>query len=82
MAYMTREIMQWLIDQKPPHPGFSFRVRENEWGIWLICSLEEFAKYPQSKMEDLAEWMGFLCNSIRKRGVPCYIDRVDTLDSV
>ena len=75
--YMTKEIMDWLLAQQPPHPGFAFRVHENEFGIWLTVSLEEFAKFSQSRQEDLAMWMGFLCSSIRKRGVPCYIDRQD-----
>lgn len=77
MNYMNKEIMDWLLAQQPPHPGFGFRVKENEWGIWLIVSLEEFSKFPQAKQEDLATWMGFLCGSIRNRGVPCYIDRQD-----
>lgn len=77
--YMTRELMEWILSQQPPHRGFGFRVRDNADGVWLIVSLEEFAKYPQAQQEDLAVWMGFLCNSIRQRGVPCFIAREDDM---
>lgn len=80
MNYMTDELMQWILAQQPPHPGFGFHVWENQDGIWLVCSLEEFAKYPQGQQEDLATWMGFLCNSIRQRGVPCFIERLDAFE--
>ena len=75
MNWMTKELMNWILQQQPPHRGFGFRVAESEDGIWLVCSLEEFAKYSQTQQEDLAAWLGFLCNSIRQKGVPCFIAR-------
>lgn len=75
MRYMTTEIMEWILAQEPPHRGFGFRVFENQDGIWLVCSLEEFSKYSGPQQEDLAVWLGHLCNSIRQRGVPCFITR-------
>lgn len=73
--YVTRELMEWILSQKPPHPGFGFRLFENVDGVHLVCSLEEFAKYSGPQQEDLAVWLGFLCNSIRQHGVPCFIAR-------
>lgn len=77
MNYMTKEIMHWLLAQEPPHPGFPFGVHENEFGIWLTVSLEDFARYSQQQQEDLATWMGYLCSHVRQQGVACYIDRQD-----
>ena len=78
--YMTRELMKWFLEQESPYPGFGFSLKENADGVWIIVSLEEFAKYSGPQQENLAVWVGGLCNHVRKQGIPCYIDRVDSFD--
>jgi len=77
--YLTKEVTSWLISQQSPHAGFGYGLRENPDGVWLVVSLEEFAKYSGPQQEDLAAWMGQLCNSLRQRGIPCYIIRKEDL---
>lgn len=72
---MNKEIMNFITSSVPPHRGFAFKVHENDYGIWLGVSLETFAKYSATQQEDLSIWIGSLCSSIRKKGVPCYIYR-------
>jgi hypothetical protein len=76
---MTPETMEWILSQNPPHPGFGFKVRENQWGVWLVVALEEFAKFSGGQQEDLAAFIGGICNTLRQRNIPCYIHRVDSL---
>jgi len=71
----TEDAVRFILEQEPPHRGFAFRLRENEWGLWIIVSLEELARYSQSQQEDIATWLGWLCSSVRQMKVPCYIAR-------
>lgn len=70
--WITPQIQE-ILHQPPPHRGFAFKVVEGDMGIFLLVSLEEFAKFPQGQQEDFSEWLAGMCNSIRKLKVPCYI---------
>lgn len=71
----TADAIRFILEQEPPHRGFGFKLKENEWGLWIMVSLEELAKYSQSQQEDLATWLGWLVSSIRAQKIPCYIAR-------
>lgn len=75
MRYLDEKNYRWLIEQRSPHRGFGYMLSESDDGVFLEVSLEEFAKYSGPQQEDLAVWMGHLCNSLRQRGIPCYIIR-------
>lgn len=77
---MTKEIMNWLLEQKSPFPNFGYKVSESPDGIFITVALEEFAKFSGPQQEMLAVWVGGLVSYIRKQGVPCYLNRVDNFN--
>lgn len=72
MSWITQPVKE-ILHKAPPVRGFAFKVTEAETGIFLLVSLEEFAKYPQQQQEDLSAWMAGMCNEIRNLQIPCYI---------
>lgn len=72
MTWIDDRVKQ-ILHKAPPVRGFAFKVTETAEGIFLLVSLEEFAKYPQQQQEDLSAWMAGMCNEIRGLRVPCYI---------
>lgn len=62
-----------ILHRSPPWKGFAFKVVENGFGIFLLVSLEEFAKFSHRQQEDLSAFMAGICNDIRGLMIPCYI---------
>lgn len=77
--YLSKGLMQEILAQKPPYRGFGFGVTENDFGVLILVALEEFARFPQQQQETLAVWIGKLVESIRAKGIPCYLERIDSL---
>lgn len=67
------ERVKTILHRSPPWRGFAFKVVENEFGIFLLVSLDEFANYSHGQQEDLSAFMAGICNDIRGLMIPCYI---------
>jgi len=79
MNVMTHEIWNMLITAHAPHKGFKFRPIEGDGCLLLVVSLENLADFSRTEQEDLAQWVGALCQRVRDMGAPCYIERSDNL---
>jgi hypothetical protein len=72
--WMTQDAWTLLITSQPPHKGFKFQPVDEEDGLKLRVFLENLAEFPESQRQDLAVWIGSLCQKIRDMGIPCYIE--------
>lgn len=79
MNVMTLEIWDMLITAVPPHQGFMFMPKEGNGCLLLVVSLENLSNFSREQQEDLALWIGSLCQKVRNIGTPCFIERSDNL---
>lgn len=79
MNLMTKEIWNVLITAVPPHRGFKFMPKEGDGYLMLVVSLENLSDFSRQEQEDLAQWIGLLCQQVRDMGTPCIIERSDNI---
>lgn len=79
MNLMTPQIWSILKASVPPHRGFMFQPIECDGYIGLRVFLDNFADFSRPQQEDLALWIGSLCQQVRDLGTPCYIEGAENV---
>lgn len=80
MSWITPQVQE-ILHRPGPARGFAFRVTEAPDGVFIWLSVEELARFPQGRQQDIVAWIIGILNDIRKLKVPCYIQEWKTNQS-
>jgi hypothetical protein len=71
--YLNNKQLKAIVSTRPPDPNFRWKLKENEWGVFIMVSKKELGKYSYPKQLEISEYLANMCNSIRQQQIPCYI---------